>query len=102
MAHCRNAAGPVLNHPRTRADNLTTHFPEAPMQEQITPPIKVDSEFALNQAISDLKFYWGLARHKGVPFEVEIWAERGAIVCPQLIQTTRRNSDEASTAMHGV
>lgn len=50
------------------------------MQEQITPPITVDSEFSLNQAISDLRFYWGLAKHKGVPFHVEIWAEAGAIV----------------------
>jgi len=53
------------------------------MDEQLCPPIRVETEFDLNQAISDLRFYWNLARHKGVAFEVELWAKRGSIVAPQ-------------------
>lgn len=64
------------------------------MQEQICPPTKVDSELALNRAILDLKFYWNLARQNGESFEVEIWAERGAIVLPQPSYVTRGKKDE--------
>ena len=64
------------------------------MYEQIAPVIVVDSEFALNQAISDLKFYWNLARQKNQSFEIEIWANQGAIVLPQHI--ARRSNEEAT------
>ena len=61
------------------------------MKEQIATLI-VDTEAALNQAISDLRFYYGIAKHRNVPFEIDVWAERGAIIVPQPI-SVRRNHE---------
>jgi hypothetical protein len=42
--------------------------------------VVVSSAFTLEEAISSLRFYWGLARHKGEPITVEVWAKAGAVV----------------------
>lgn len=65
------------------------------MQEQLCPPVTIRSGFDLNQAINDLRFYWNLAKQKGVSFEMELWSERGLIVPPRMITTERRVPVEA-------
>lgn len=49
------------------------------MQERIDN-IEIDSSFQLEAAISSLRFYWNLAKHKNETIAFELWAESGAIV----------------------
>jgi len=55
------------------------------MQERIDCTT-IDSEFKLSEAISSLKFYWNLAKHRGTPMTYELWSERGAIVPPMEVR----------------
>lgn len=50
------------------------------MQEQITAPFVVRTREQLKEAIRDLEFFGNLAITKGTTLEVELWAERGAVV----------------------
>jgi hypothetical protein len=45
--------------------------------------VQVSNPFTLEEAVSSLRFYWNLARHKGETITMEIWAKQGAIVPPK-------------------
>lgn len=53
------------------------------MAQERLDEVVVSSAFTLEEAISSVRFYWNLARHKGKPITMEIWAEAGAIVPPK-------------------
>lgn len=64
------------------------------MQERLDV-VEIDSEFQLEAAISSLRFYWNLARHKNQKLAYEVWAERGEVVPPK-DQTLTTNTPRGS------
>ncbi len=49
------------------------------MQERIDC-VQINSVFQLNEAISSLRFWFNVARKKGVILSYELWTEKGAII----------------------
>lgn len=50
------------------------------MAQERLDEVVVSNPFTLEEAISSLRFYWNLAKHKGQPITLEIWAESGKVV----------------------
>jgi hypothetical protein len=52
------------------------------MQEQFCAPVDIDGNDprTLEQAISDLRFYFNLARHRNSKFSIELWSDVGAVL----------------------
>ena len=42
--------------------------------QQCIAEVVVSGDYSLNQAISDIRFYWNLAQHKDETILVEIWS----------------------------
>ena len=64
------------------------------MQDRIDE-IQIKKEFNVAEALSAIQFFWNLARQQGETITVEIWAERGAIVAPQLVSVRRSHEPQA-------
>lgn len=50
------------------------------MAQERLDEVVVISPFTLEEAISSLRFYWNLAKHKGETITMEIWAKQNAVV----------------------
>lgn len=50
------------------------------MDQERLDEVVVTSPFTLEEAISSLRFYWNLAKHKGESVTMEIWARSGKVV----------------------
>ena len=55
------------------------------VREQVNPTLVIKTRQDLDQAISDLKFYAGLALTKGQFLEMDLWAEVGKVVAPRSV-----------------